>query len=124
MGEQRPDDVGVTPMLGVGRQAEAGSVRRGVGPAEIALGPHVEQPPRQPVAMQGRAVGLHHDEAFRADGDERAEGLDLPFVVDAEDRRNHDARPAPLRRPAAPFAPFAPTASPAQTNKPPPPPPH
>lgn len=69
-------------------------MRRGVGPAEIALGPHVEQPPWQPVAVQGRAVGLHHDETFRADGDERAEGLDLTFVVDAEDRRNHDARPA------------------------------
>ena len=31
MGEQRPDDVGVAPMLRVGRQAEVGSVRRGVG---------------------------------------------------------------------------------------------
>ena len=101
MGEQRPDDVGVTPMLRVGRQAEAGSVRRSVGPAEIALGPHVEQPPRKPVAVQGRAVGLHHDEAFRADGDERAEGLDLPFAVDAEDRRNHEVRPA---RSGAPLA--------------------
>ena len=101
MGEQRPDDVGVAPMLRVWRQAEAGSVRRGVGPAEIALGPHVEQPPRQPVAVQGRAVGLHHDEAFRADGDERAEGLDLPFAVDAEDRRNHEVRPA---RSGAPLA--------------------
>ena len=121
MGEQRPDDVGVAPMLGVGRQAEAGSMRRGIGAAEIALGSHVEQPPRQPVAVQGRAVGLHHDEAFRADGDERAEGLDLPFVADAEDRRNHEARPAPLRRPAAPLAPAA---SPAQTSTPPPPPPH
>ena len=91
MGEQRPEDVGVAPMLGVGRQAEAGSMRRGIGAAEIALGPHVEQPPRQPVAVQGRAVGLHHDEAFRADRDERAEGLDLPFVADAEDWRQLEA---------------------------------
>ena len=91
MGEQRPDDVGVTPMLRVGRQAEAGSVRRSVGPAEIALGPHVEQPPRKPVAVQGRAIGLHHDEAFRADRDELAERLDLPFVADAEDWRHLEA---------------------------------
>ncbi len=35
------------------------------------------------------------------DGDERAEGLDLPFVADAEDRRNHEARPT---RSGAPLA--------------------
>jgi hypothetical protein len=65
--------------------------------------------------VQGRAVGLHHDEAFRADGDERAEGLDLPFVADAEDRRHLEAtravpqgvtnsRPDPMRTISSPSA--------------------
>ena len=91
MHQQRPDDLIVAPVLGVGRQAERSSIGRCVGPAKIALGPHVEQPPGQPVAMTGHAVGLHHHKSVRAHRDERAQLPNLPRITDPKNRGRHEA---------------------------------
>lgn len=47
-----------------------------IGSAQVALGTHVEHPPGQAVAVQGGPACFMHDEAIRADRDERPEMMD------------------------------------------------
>ena len=86
MRKQRPDNFGVAPMLRVARQAESGSMCRCPGSAEIALWPHIEQPPRQSVAMKRHAVGLHHDKPARANRNERAKLPNHALIANAKNR--------------------------------------
>lgn len=91
MRQQRPDDFRVAPMLGIRRQPERGRVRGCVGPAEIAMRPHVIHPPGQPIAVSYDAIGLSNDKPIRANRDERAKFSNKPRFADAENWRRHKA---------------------------------
>ena len=57
-----------------------------VRPTEISLGAHVEQPPRQALAVQVHPVFLAHDETFWTHWKQRSQLSDPAFCIDPIDR--------------------------------------
>lgn len=89
MCQQGAQDVRIRPVVQALRQSECRAVPRCIGSPKIALGAHIEQPPREPVAVQGHTVLLKHHEALGPDRDERSESSNLPLRVDP---MNQDVR--------------------------------
>jgi hypothetical protein len=93
MRHQRAQHVRIGPFGESRRQAERGRMALGIGAAEKALRAHVEQPPRQAVAVPGKAVLLTHDEAFGAHRNQAAQAVQRAIGRDAID--GNVCQPAP-----------------------------
>ena len=55
----------------------------GIGATEIALRAHVEQPPRQALAVRRRTRGMAHDETGWMHGNQHTKMMDAPFAINA-----------------------------------------
>ena len=75
--DQRPQGMGIVPLVDIGRKTEFGGETDGKGAAEESGRAHVLNPPWQAVVMKRRTIILKQDKAIRAHRKQHAKPTNL-----------------------------------------------
>ena len=84
--EQGPQRMRVGPLRNIGRQTQCLRVPACVSSPHEPLGPHVQKPPRKPLAVHGSALIIQHDKALVSHRYQQPQALDLAVRPDAVNR--------------------------------------